>query len=49
MTLAKVFISPTSGIKAHGGVGQKWQGYQSSFRNWSKNMVCVLKALSQME
>ena len=49
MKLAKVFISPTSGIRAHGGIGQKWQGYQGSFRSWSENMVCVIEALSQME
>ena len=25
--LPKIFISPTSGIRAHGSVGQMWQGY----------------------
>ena len=49
MKLAKVFISPTSGIRTHGGVGQKWQGYQGSFRSWSENMMCVIEALSQIE
>ena len=38
-----------SGIRAHGVVGQSWQGYQGSFHSWSGNKICVLKALSQME
>ena len=44
-----MFISPTSGIRAYGGVGQRWQGYRDSFCNWSGNWVCVLKALLQIE
>ena len=47
--LPKVFISPTNGIKTHGSVGQRWQGYWDSFRSWSGNKVCVLEAFSQME
>ena len=46
---SKVFISPTSSIKAHGDVGQRWKGYRDSFRSWSGNAVCVLETLSQME
>ena len=30
-------------------MGQRWQGYRGSFRNWSGNGVCVLEALSQIE
>ena len=44
-----MFISLISGIRAHGGVGQMWQGYRDSFRIWSENGVCILEALSQME
>ena len=44
-----MFIFPTSGIRAHGVVGQRWLGYRGSFCSWSGNGVCVLKALSQME
>ena len=44
-----MFISPTSGIRAYGVVGQRWQGYRGSFHSWSRNGVCVLKVLSQME
>ena len=44
-----MFISPTNGIKTHGVVGQRWQVYRNSFRNWSKNGVYVLETLSQME
>ena len=47
--LLKVFISPTSSIRAHGGIGQRWQGYWGSFRSWSGNGVYVLEALLQME
>ena len=39
----------TNGIRAHGGVGQMWQDYQSSFRSWSRNGMCVCKAISQVE
>ena len=38
-----MFISPTSGIKAYGSVGQKRQGLRDSFCSWSGNEVCVLK------
>ena len=41
-----MFISPTSDIRAHGGVRQMWQGYRCSFHSWSMNEVCVLGALS---
>ena len=44
-----MFISLTSGIKAHGGVRQMWQGNRDSFRSWSGNTVCVFEALLQME
>ena len=44
-----MFISPTSGIRAYGGVGQRWQGYRDSFCNWSGNRVCVIESFSQME
>ena len=44
-----MFFFPTSGVKAHGSVGQRWQGYRGSFCSWSRNKVCILKALSQIE
>jgi len=30
-----MFILLTSGIRAHCGVRQRWQGYWDSFHNWS--------------
>ena len=44
-----MFISLASGIRAHGGVGQMWQGYRGYFHSWSGNWVYVLEALSQIK
>ena len=44
-----MFISPISGIRAHGGMGQRWPVYWGSFCSWSRNRVCILKTLSQIE
>ena len=44
--LSKVFLSPTSGIRAHGSVQQRWQGsgYHGHFCGWSEDEVCVLQS-----
>ena len=44
-----MFIFSSSGIRAHGSVGQRWLGYRSSFRSWSGNGVYVLETLSQIK
>ena len=46
--LLNVFVSPTSNIRAHGGMTQMWQVYRDFFRSWKENEVCILRAFSQM-
>lgn len=45
-----MFTSPTSGIRAHGSVGQRKQGKRGSFRSWSGTKEARLtKFLPQLE